>query len=334
MGQTVLSDHAGSAKKGMGTKEIVIGTRGSALALWQADFVAGRLSQAFGVSTVTKTLKTRGDVMLDAPLAKLGGKGLFVKEIEEALLRGEIDIAVHSMKDVPTEIPEGLVIAAITAREDPRDAVVSREGKSLFDQPPGTRVGTSSLRRMCQLRARRPDFSVEPLRGNVDTRLRRLDEGRYDAIVVALAGLRRLGREHVVREVLSLDVMVPAIGQGALGIECRSDDERICAMVVSLNDPGTEVAVRCERAFLGHLGGGCQTPIAAHAQVSGGTVRILGLVGRPDGSEVVRGSAEGPASSPEATGIRLAEDLLCRGGRRILETTRAEAEAWTPKPRS
>ena len=304
-------------------RPIVIGTRGSALALWQANHVKATLERLHGVTVSLKVIKTVGDKILDAPLAKVGGKGLFVKELEEALLRRETDLAVHSMKDVPTEMPAGLVLTAISAREDPHDVAVTRDGRGLWEQRPGAKVGTSSLRRVCQIRHRRPDFVVESLRGNVDTRLRKLDEGQYDAIVLAAAGLRRLGHADRISETLSLEASLPAIGQGALGLECRTDDAEVRALLRPLDDPTSAAAVRCERAFLERLQGGCQTPIAAHATITDGRLVVEGLVGRVDGTEILRASTEGPAAQPEALGIRLAEDLLGRGAAKILDEMRA-----------
>ncbi|MBI5477379.1 MAG: hydroxymethylbilane synthase [Deltaproteobacteria bacterium] len=304
-------------------RPLVIGTRGSALALWQANHVKATLERLHGVPVSLQVIKTIGDKILDAPLAKVGGKGLFVKELEEALLRRETDLAVHSMKDVPTEMPAGLVLTATSVREDPHDVAVTRDGRGLWAQRPGARVGTSSLRRVCQVLHRRPDFEVESLRGNVDTRLRKLDEGQYDAIVLAAAGLRRLGHGHRISETLSFEASLPAIGQGALGLECRADDAEVRAMVAPLDDPATATAVRCERAFLLRLQGGCQTPIAAHAVATGDRLAVAGLVGRVDGTEILRGQADGPAGDPEALGVRLAEDLLGRGAQRILDEMRA-----------
>jgi hydroxymethylbilane synthase len=304
-------------------RDVVIGTRGSALALWQANHVKATLERLHGVNVSLQIIKTVGDKILDAPLAKVGGKGLFVKELEEALLRRETDLAVHSMKDVPTEMPAGLVLTATSVREDPHDVAVTRDGRGLWEQRQGARVGTSSLRRVCQILARRPDFRVESLRGNVDTRLRKLDEGQYDAIVLAAAGLRRLGHGHRISDTLSFEQSLPAIGQGALGLQCRADDVEVRAMLEPLDDPATAAAVRCERAFLLRLEGGCQTPIAAHATTRGGRIAVEGLVGRVDGTEILRGRADGPVADPESLGIRLAEELLGRGADRILDAMRA-----------
>jgi hydroxymethylbilane synthase len=304
-------------------RAIVIGTRGSALALWQANHVKATLERLHGVTVSLQIIKTVGDKILDAPLAKVGGKGLFVKELEEALLRRETDLAVHSMKDVPTEMPAGLVLTAISVREDPHDVAVTRDGRGLWEQRPGAAVGTSSLRRVCQILHRRPDFQVESLRGNVDTRLRKLDEGQYDAIVLAAAGLRRLGHGDRISETLALDASLPAIGQGALGLQCRADDAEVRVLLAPLDDPASAAAVRCERAFLQRLEGGCQTPIAAYATMRGDRLSVEGLVGRVDGTEILRAGAEGPATQPEALGIRLAEELLGRGAAKLLDEMRA-----------
>jgi hydroxymethylbilane synthase len=309
-------------------RAIVIGTRGSALALWQANHVKATLERLHGVTVSLKVIKTIGDKILDAPLAQVGGKGLFVKELEEALLRRETDLAVHSMKDVPTEMPAGLVLTAISAREDPHDVAVTRDGRGLWEQRQGAKVGTSSLRRVCQILHRRPDFKVESLRGNVDTRLRKLDEGQYDAIVLAAAGLKRLGHGDRISETLSFDASLPAIGQGALGLECRADDAEVRALLQPLDDPASAAAVRCERAFLERLQGGCQTPIAAHATMNGDRLGLQGLVGRVDGTEILRADAEGPAADAEALGVELAEELLGRGAAKILD----EMRALTPLP--
>ncbi len=298
---------------------IRLGSRGSKLALWQAEYVQYEVERNTGRKVEIVTIKTTGDMILDVPLARVGGKGLFVKEIEEALLSGRIDLAVHSMKDVPTELPEKLSIVAITAREDPRDAFLSRTVKSFDDLPKGARVGTSSLRRQTQLLARRPDLAILDNRGNLDTRIRKMEEGRFDAIVLAAAGLRRLGWEGRITQVLPTEISLPAIGQGALGIEIRRDDARTRDAVAFLDDRDTSLAVRAERGFLARLEGGCQVPIAAYGRVEGETVLLDGLVGRPDGSEIVRGSAGGPGKDPEAVGVGLAEQLLARGAKAILD---------------
>jgi hydroxymethylbilane synthase len=290
---------------------LVIASRGSQLALWQARWVAAQLSAA-GHACRIEIVKTTGDKITDVPLAKVGSKGLFTKEIEEALLDGRADLAVHSLKDLPTELPEGLVLAAVPEREDPRDAVV---GRKLADLPLGARVGTSSLRRAAQLRQLRPDLQVESVRGNLDTRLRKLDEGQYDAILLAAAGLKRLGWGDRIAEILPPEQMCPAVGQGALAIETRAGFEK----VVLLDHADTHTAVVAERAVLAALGGGCQVPIGAYATVSKGHIRLLAIVAAPDGSRVIRAEAEGEAAQAAEIGARLAADLLQRGAREILE---------------
>jgi hydroxymethylbilane synthase len=262
---------------------------------------------------------TQGDKILDTPLAKVGGKGLFVKELEVGMLQGDADIAVHSMKDVPVEFPEGLHLAVICEREDPRDAFVSNNYESIEDLPKGAKVGTSSLRRMCQIRNWRSDLKILDLRGNVNTRLRKLDEGEYDAIILACAGLKRLGFDNRIRTHLDPDFSLPAIGQGAVGIECRSDDDFINELIAPLNHPATRTRVLAERAMNYRLEGGCQVPIAGYAELDGDTLLIRGLVGRPDGTEMVRGEIAGRADEAEYLGTTLAEDLLARGAGDILK---------------
>ncbi|MBF0554160.1 MAG: hydroxymethylbilane synthase [Nitrospirae bacterium] len=307
--------------------EITIGTRGSKLALWQAQWVKGQLEQLKpGLAVNLRIIKTTGDKILDVPLSKVGGKGLFVKEIEESLLRGESDIAVHSMKDVPTDFPDGLHLAAICQREDPRDAFVGRQGIGSFDaMPDGAMLGTSSLRRSCQLLNLNPNLKIIQLRGNLDTRLRKLDDGLCDAIILAVAGMKRLGVEGRITGILPVDISLPAIGQGAVGIECRSGsnnnisqskDELINSLAGQLNHEATAVCVRAERAFLKRLEGGCQVPIAAYATLNdGGGIRIAGLVGSVDGKVMIRGGFEGDS---ESVGVALAEDLIRRGAGEIL----------------
>jgi hydroxymethylbilane synthase len=290
---------------------LVIASRGSQLALWQARWVAGQLNAA-GLGCRIEIIKTTGDKITDVPLAKVGTKGLFTKEIEEALLDGRADVAVHSMKDLPTELPAGLVLAAVPQREDARDAVV---GKTLADLALGARVGTSSLRRAAQLRQLRPDLQVESVRGNLDTRLRKLDEGQYDAILLAAAGLKRLGWGERIAEILEPEQMCPAVGQGALAIETRAG----CEHVAMLDDADTHWAVTAERAVLGGLGGGCQVPIGAYATVSEGRVRVLAMVAAPDGTQIIRVSAEGAVGAAAELGAGLAERLLALGAREILE---------------
>jgi hydroxymethylbilane synthase len=293
---------------------VVIASRGSQLALWQARWVAGQLKQA-GHESRIDIIKTTGDKITDVPLAKVGGKGLFTKEIEEALIDGRADLAVHSLKDLPTELPEGLVLAAVPEREDPRDALI---GKRLDEISLNATVGSSSLRRASQLRQLRPDVKVESVRGNLDTRLRKLDEGQYDAILLAAAGLKRLGWADRIAEILAPDVMCPAVGQGALAIETRAEGSGFEA-VQPLNDPATRDAVTAERALLASLGGGCQVPIGAHAVVEHGRLRIVAIVAAPDGTELVRAHAEGAAHEAEAIGRDLGAELLQRGAKKILE---------------
>jgi hydroxymethylbilane synthase len=278
-------------------------------------------STAEGTGAITlRRIQTSGDKILDVPLAKIGGKGLFVKEIEEALLSGEIDLAVHSMKDVPTALPEGLGLLCVPMREDPRDALISRDGRQFKDLPHGARVGTSSLRRQAQLLQARPDLSISMLRGNLDTRLKKLRDGLFDAIILAAAGLRRLGWGHEITEYLAPDISLPAIGQGALGIEGRQNDLFVRSLLSGLEHPGTRTAVLAERALLHRLQGGCQVPIAAHATLSGSTVTLEGLVASVDGKEVIRDRVHGTTDDPESLGVQLAERLLSRGGDRILRT--------------
>ena len=304
----------------MAVRELIIGTRGSALAIWQAEWVQSRLRELQpGLVVSLKRIKTTGDRILDSPLAMIGGKGLFVKEIEEALARDEIDLAVHSMKDVPTSLPVGMEILSIPAREDPRDALISRNGISLEKLRNGARIGTSSLRRQAQMLNARPDFQVSILRGNVDTRLRKLDAGEYDAILLAAAGLRRLGLEQRITEFLSYDVCLPAISQGALGLEGRADDRFVRELVLRLEDRSTRIAVTAERGFLERLEGGCQVPIAAHATVGDQIITLRGLIASVDGHRLIQGSSEGPVGDAKKIGATLAERLLSQGGREILK---------------
>jgi hydroxymethylbilane synthase len=299
---------------------VVIGTRGSQLAIWQAEWVQTQLKQlAPDLSVVLKRIQTSGDKIQDVPLAKVGGKGLFVKEIEEALLRKDIDLAVHSMKDLPAELPTGLTIICIPEREDPRDALLTREGKNLDALPLGARVGTSSLRRQSQLLHVRPDLQIEMLRGNVDTRLRKLQENQFDAIVLAASGLRRLGWDAHITECLPLNVSLPAIGQGALGIEGREDDGFVRDLVAKLEHQPTRVTVTAERALLKRLDGGCQVPIAGHAVLQGECLTLEGLVASLDGKRYVRCSLDGSTSEAEVIGTKVAEELLDRGAQPILQ---------------
>jgi len=299
---------------------IRIATRQSPLALWQAEHVAVRLREAHpGLTTELVRMTTRGDQMLDAPLAKVGGKGLFVKELEQGMLEDRADIAVHSMKDVPVEFPAGLHLAAILTREDPRDAFVSNRYASFRDLPANARIGTSSLRRQCQIKAHLPDCEILNLRGNVNTRLARLDGGEYDAIILAGAGLIRLGMGERITEPLAVELSLPAIGQGAIGIECRSGDARINALLQALNDETTAMLVRAERAMNERLQGGCQVPIAGYAQMLEGRISLRGLVGSPDGKTIIRGDVLGGQDEARELGVRLADDLLERGADDILK---------------
>ena len=300
-------------------RELVIGTRGSKLALWQAEWVLARLRELEpGLSVSLKRIKTIGDKILDTPLAAIGGKGLFVKEIEDALLRGEIDLAVHSMKDVPTHLPEGLEILSIPEREDPRDVLISRDGVTLARLAAGARIGTSSLRRQAQLLNVRPDLSIQILRGNLDTRLRKLEAGEYEGIILAAAGLCRLGWANRVTEYLAPDVCLPAIGQGALALEGRSADIFVRDVAVRLEHRPTRIAVTAERALLERLEGGCQVPIAGHATVMGESQSMSELVAGVNGRRLVRDSIQGSVSEAHGLGIQLAERLLERGGDEIL----------------
>lgn len=296
-----------------------IATRKSPLALWQANYVSDLLQHhhpELKIELVTMT--TQGDKILDTPLAKVGGKGLFVKELETGMLEGRADIAVHSMKDVPVEFPTGLHLAVICEREDPRDAFVSNNFKSLEELPQGARLGTSSLRRQSQISALRPDLKIIDLRGNVNTRLKKLDDGEYDAIILAAAGLKRLEFDDRITQFIGTDVCLPAIGQGAVGIECRTDDARVMNLIAPLNDNKTQIRVLAERAMNARLQGGCQVPIAGYAEYDRGIVLLRGLVGQVDGKEIIRGEIAGPPESAEELGNVLAEDLLSRGADKIL----------------
>jgi hydroxymethylbilane synthase len=300
-----------------------IATRKSPLALWQAEHVAAALRHLYpGLVVEIRGMTTRGDKILDAPLAKVGGKGLFVKELEQGMLAGSADIAVHSMKDVPVDFPDGLHLPTILEREDPRDAFVSNRFDGLADLPQGARVGTSSLRRQCQILERRPDLRIEPLRGNVNTRLARLDAGDYEAIILAAAGLKRLGFDARIRTVLPTTESLPAIGQGAIGIECRTGDTRTNALIAPLHHPDTAQRVLAERAMNHRLQGGCQVPIAGHATLDGNRLHLSGLVGDPSGSRTLRTQAEGERADAEAIGAAVADALLDQGAGAILHALR------------
>jgi hydroxymethylbilane synthase len=306
-----------------------IGSRGSQLALWQANHISALL-QARGHEVKLEIIKTTGDKITDVALAKVGTKGMFTKEIEEALLDGRVDLAVHSLKDLPTELAPEFQIAAVTKRENPCDAFLARHFDSLDDLPQLSRVGTSSLRRQAQLKALRPDLNIFPLRGNVDTRLRKLEEGEYDAIILAAAGLNRLGRTEWIRAILPVEMMCPAVGQGALGIEIGSGDAQTGAHLEFLNDAAARAATTCERALLNQLGGGCQVPIGAYAEMKDGVLHLTAVVARPDGSKVLRENQSG--SDPQELGEIVGKRLLERGGDRILQEVYGATAAAPQQP--
>lgn len=300
-------------------KTLRIATRSSPLALWQAEEVSRRLKALYpDLDVQLITMKTRGDKILDAPLAKVGGKGLFVKELEAGMLAGEADIAVHSMKDVPVEFPAGLELSLIMQREDPRDAFVSSRYENLSSMPQGALVGTSSLRRQTQIREKYPHLKIDWLRGNVNTRLKKLDDGEFDAIILAAAGLKRLGFEQRIRNYLEPEESLPAIGQGAIGIEARSDDVAVRELIAPLADADTTLRVKAERAMNETLNGGCQVPLAGYAVLEGDQLYLRGLVGEPDGSVVLRSEIRGPSSDAVALGVKLAQDLIQQGAGEIL----------------
>jgi hydroxymethylbilane synthase len=308
---------------------LCIGSRGSQLALWQANHIAALL-YARGHAVEIEIIHTTGDKITDVALAKVGTKGMFTKEIEEALAAGQVDLAVHSLKDLPTELPVGFEIAAITERLDPRDAFCSRIYSRIEDLPHGARVGTSSLRRQAQLKAVRPDLDVHPLRGNVDTRLRKLEQGEYDAIILAAAGLQRLGKTELVKEIIPANVMCPAAGQGALAVEIRAGDESLRAALVFLDDRAARAATTCERALLNRLGGGCQVPIGAFAELRRGKLHLESVVADPDGTKVLRDSRDG--DDPVKLGNDAGEALLVRGGDEILAAVYGRGLAVPPQP--
>lgn len=304
----------------MAKKIIRIATRKSPLALWQAEHVAERLETVFPeLKTELVKMVTKGDKILDAPLAKIGGKGLFVKELEQGMLDGMADIAVHSMKDVPVEFPEGLHLTAILNREDPTDAFVSNNYSALGRLPSHAKIGTSSLRRQCQIKERFPNAEILSLRGNVNTRLAKLDAGEYDAIILASAGLKRLGMGSRITECLDTTVSLPAIGQGAIGIECRIDDQETNTYLKVLHDEQTTIRVKAERAMNARLNGGCQVPIAGFAEIEGDVLFMRGLVGAPDGSVLYRAEKQGSFAEAEKIGIAIADDLLAQGADEILK---------------
>jgi len=306
-----------------------IGSRGSQLALWQANHISALL-RARGHQVEIEIIHTTGDKITDVALAMVGTKGMFTKEIEEALAAGKVDLAVHSLKDLPTELPKGFEIAAITERQDPRDAFCSRHYAKIEDLPKGAHVGTSSLRRQAQLKAIRPDLDIHPLRGNVDTRLRKLEEGQYDAIILASAGLKRLGKTERIQQIIPAEIMCPAAGQGALGIEIRKGDAQTRELLAFLNDANARAATTCERALLNSLGGGCQVPIGAFAEVKSGKLHLESIVADPDGTKLLRDSRDG--TDPEQLGNEAGAALLKRGGDAILEAVYGRGLAVPPQP--
>ena len=301
-------------------KTLKIATRQSPLALWQANYVKDRLQQLYPDLTIELVpMVTKGDVILDSPLAKIGGKGLFVKELENALLNKEADIAVHSMKDVPMQFPEGLGLAVICQREDPRDAFVSHSYRTFAELPQGAVVGTSSLRRQCQLKALRPDLDIRSLRGNVGTRLSKLDNGDYDAIILASAGLIRLGLADRIASFIDVEQSLPAAGQGAVGIECRTDDAQVQVLLAPMADAETTYCVLAERAMNNHLQGGCQVPIGGYAVLQQGQLYLRALVGDIDGSRIIRAEGKSTVENAEVLGVQIAEQLLAQGADKILQ---------------
>jgi hydroxymethylbilane synthase len=313
-----------------------IGSRGSQLALWQANHISALL-RARGYEVEVEIIHTTCDKITDVPLAQVGtkgglGKGIFTKEIEEALAAGSVDLAVHSLKDLPTELPPEFEIAAITERQDPHDAFCSRLYSRIEDLPQKARVGTSSLRRQAQLKVIRPDLDIHSLRGNVDTRLRKLEEGEYDAIILASAGLKRLGKTESIKQIIPTEIMCPAAGQGALGIEIREADATTGEHLAFLNDTASRAATTCERALLNRLGGGCQVPIGALAEVKNGNMHLDAIVAHPDGSKLLRESRDGNLRDPEQLGNDVAEALLRRGADEILEAVYDRALAVPPQP--
>ncbi len=315
----------------MTDRSLRIATRQSRLALWQANHVAALLRERHpGVNVVLVPMTTQGDRVLDRPLAQVGGKGLFIKELELAIAEDRADIAVHSMKDVPSELPPGMTLAAMLPRADARDAFVSQKFVDCLSLPQGARVGTSSLRRQCQLKALRPDLDIQPLRGNVDTRLRKLDEGDYDAIILAAAGLTRLGYAQRIRQYIDFDQSLPAVGQGIVGIECRANDERSVHLTRVLDDRTSRLCCEAERAFALRLQGSCQSPIAGHARLQGREITLRGVVGSEDGRTIYRGTCKGTA--PHIVGVELAERLLSAGADALLAEQRAQQAAHGAAP--
>lgn len=300
-------------------EQVKIGTRGSKLALWQANWVKNAIEKLHSpIEATLVVIKTKGDKIIDMPLAEIGGNALFVKELEQSLEKGRIDIAVHSMKDMPSTLPEGLRIGAVPERESPRDVIISKKGLAFDRLPPGARIGTSSLRRQAQLLHARPDLTMVSLRGNLDTRVRKLETENLDAIVVAAAGVNRLGFEHRITQYLDDALMLPAVGQGALCIEIREDDPKAAGLTEPLDHPVTHAVVRAERAFLRKLGGSCQVPMAAYGVIDNGVMTLKGMVASLKGTEIVRGTLSGPVDDPEKLGVRLADRLAERGADAIL----------------
>ena len=306
-----------------------IGSRGSQLALWQANHIS-TLLRARGHEVEIEIIHTTGDKITDVALAKVGTKGMFTKEIEEALAAGKVDLAVHSLKDLPTQLPKGFEIAAITERQDPRDAFCSRHFATIEELPKKARVGTSSLRLQVQLKAIRPDLNIHPLRGNVDTRLRKLEQGEYDAIILASAGLKRLGKTELIKQIIPAELMCPAAGQGALGIEIRAGDAKTRELLAFLDNPNARAATTCERALLNALGGGCQVPIGAFAEMRNGKLHLESIVAEPDGTHLLRDSRDG--TDPVQLGHEAGQSLLARGGDRILDAVYSGGLATPPQP--
>ncbi len=305
-----------------------IGSRGSRLALWQTDFVRGLIESEFPeIKIEVFQIRTTGDKNLDLPLSKIGGKEVFVKEIEEALLQREIDLAVHSMKDVPTVLPGGLIIGAVAERHDPRDALISNGDIRFYELPKGAKVGTSSLRRQAQILYLRPELQIVPLRGNVDTRLRKLKTERLDSVVLALAGLERMGFKNEVTESFPVDVFIPAPGQGAIAVECREDDVEVAQILSKINHEDSRIAASAERAFLEKLGGSCEVPVGCYAVIKRDRIKILGLIASPDGREMIREEVEGPLKNHKASGRELARRILENGGRKILSNLSIQNKA-------
>jgi len=315
----------------MTKKKFILGTRGSKLALWQSEHVASILQKKAGVEVELKIIKTQGDKILDVALSRIGDKGLFVKEIETALLECEADLAVHSSKDVPTQIPEGLTLGAFLKRVDPRDVLISKSGQGLDALPAGSVIGTSSLRRIAQILHRRPDLKIEDVRGNLDTRLRKMDDGLFDAIVLAAAGLDRMGWAEGITERIPSDVMLSAVGQGAIAVEVREGDEDMRELMTYLEDPATRAAVTAERALLRELEGGCQIPIGALGVLEDGVLKLDGMVAGLDGSRLIRDSITGAPEEADELGVRLADKLKKQGADEILAEVRAEITE-VPKP--